>query len=75
MPKKKSISIYDRDGNLDIELYCIKTTRASKVPFKIENPTVLRRVARAVNDLSSSKQFCTIISSGTMINHVGALTI
>jgi hypothetical protein len=39
-------SIYDRDGNFDIELYVIRTTRKSKVPLKIEDPDVLRMVER-----------------------------
>ncbi len=46
MPSKRPNSIYDRDGNFDIELYCIRTTRASKVPLKVEDQQVLGMVER-----------------------------
>ena len=56
MPSKKPNSIYDRDGNFDIELYVIRTTRASKVPLKIEDPTVLRMVESLLNKGKTPKK-------------------
>ncbi len=41
-------SIYDRDGNFDIELYVIRTTRKNKVPTKIEDSRVLRMLVSAL---------------------------
>jgi hypothetical protein len=55
VPSKKPNSIYDHDGNFDIELYAIRTTRKSKVPLKVEDPQVLQMVGALLNRGKSTK--------------------
>lgn len=55
MPAKKPNSIYYRDGNLDIELYTIRSTRKSKVPSKVSDPKILGLVGQAINRMRRDK--------------------